>query len=149
MDLVLSIIRELDRQNPGVEVISRQMNSIIDAANSIIREFERPYTPAGENVGRDAWLKSDDVGLSSRYLAYMAGLIGYAEYAHPHDSGDFGRCLSLIRACPKAFADLSRLPRDQKTWAKLLASWNELTELHGKGEHSELTRRIRELTETK
>lgn len=61
IDLVNAIAKELERQ--GVKnVEGRHLNAVIAAADGVIREFNREPVVATDNMGLDAWLRSDEKG---------------------------------------------------------------------------------------
>jgi|JI9StandDraft_1071089.scaffolds.fasta_scaffold31308_5 hypothetical protein len=142
--LVGKVLKELGRQ--GVKDLnSRQLNTVIRAIDSIIAEINTPTVRASADMGLKAWRKSDDTGLSSLYLA--AALSGQCtpEFAHPWDSGDFGRCVRLLEAVPELRPRLELLDHAPDPWPKFLACWAELEALYRAGRGAELSRRIAEL----
>lgn len=145
MQLVADIMFALDKQ--GVKgMLTRQMNAVVAAADSIVAEFEKPYQPARQGSGLAEWLASDDTGLSSRFMAFALRLGPAAESAYPRDSDDFGRCYKMLRSAPEG-----RPPADMRihgpVWAGLAAAWPELERLYeaGRKKWPELTKRIGEI----
>jgi hypothetical protein len=69
IDLARGIAKILAKQFGVTDVLPRQFNAIIEAANRIIAEFQRDYTPAAPGCGLKAWLASDDTGMSSKWMA--------------------------------------------------------------------------------
>lgn len=121
----------------------RQTNAIIAAANSILFEMEKPTTLTSPGMGLDAWLKSDDTGMSS---LFMAGFLGKFSrpYAFPQDADDFGRCQRLLIAVPE-FADRSVLLRlASPQWARLVDRWPELSELMDQKKYDQVNAIIKE-----
>lgn len=113
------------------EVIPRHFNSLIKAANVVIEEFSIPYQPAKPGMGLKQWLSCDDVGASSRWLAsYLSGYQFSSPYAHPHDFGDFNRCLKMIEAVPELSPKLQEFLGEplrtghSKHWVKVFQNWN-------------------------
>lgn len=122
IELISAICFDLDRQ--GVKsLVSRQYNAVIAAANYIIAEIGREPVLATEGMGLAAWLASDDVGLSSRYMAGVLGGSFTAEYAHPYDPGDFGRCVRLLDAVPEFRDRLAIMAGCSDVWKRLVAVW--------------------------
>jgi hypothetical protein len=127
IDLICAIVKHLERQ--GIKtLVPRQNNAIIDAANNIIAACEQYPVMASEGMGLQAWLASDDVGASSRYLASVLGDF-VCTYAHPYDLDDFGRCSRLLVAVPE-FRDRIEEMRDKsRQWAALLDLWLDIEAL--------------------
>jgi hypothetical protein len=110
MELVGAVFQALDRQ--GVKTLcTRQMSAVIRAVNDIIEECERDVVMTSPGMGLTAWLASDDVGMSSRYMASVLGGLS-SSYAHPYDLDDFGRCSRLLIAVPE-FRQRLGLMRDK------------------------------------
>lgn len=127
IDLVKAILDELQRQGIGDAEVWR-LNAVIAAADSIIREFEREPVMATDDMGLDAWLRCDDTGLSSCYMASVLG--GFSrEYAHPHDVDDFGRCSRLLRSVPEFRGSLRVMKSCSPQWAKLVERWDAIEEM--------------------
>jgi hypothetical protein len=122
----------------GMESMSnRQMNAVIRGVNEMIDDLNRDDVQAADNCGLSAWLRSDSTGLSSRYLATVLSgrnckQSGWDGIDYPHDPGDFGRCLRLLRAAPELVPNLHLMadPKHGKPWNTLHAVWDELTALY-------------------
>jgi hypothetical protein len=127
INLLAAICKELDKQ--GVKTIcQRQTNAIIAAVNGMIHELERDPVMTSPNMGLQAWLTSDDTGLSSRYMASVLG--GWeCEYNHPHDLDDFGRCSRLLKAVPEFRSKLERMRTKSPQWTALMDIWEEVEAL--------------------
>lgn len=123
--LVSAIFKNLASQ--GVESMTpRQMNAVIKHVDAIIEEFEKEDVRSTPGCGLPAWLKSDDVGMSSKYLASVLSGEFEAEYAHPLDVADFNRCVLLLKAAPN-LKDRMRFIRDKSDiWNQFVDSWSEL-----------------------
>lgn len=124
--LIAAIGKNLDKQ--GVKsLVPRQYNAIIEAANIVIAAIEQEPCMAKEAMGLDAWLRSDDVGQSSAYMASVMG--GFVRpYAHPYGADDFGRCHRLLIAVPE-FRDRLEMMRDKsEQWAALLDCWGAIVD---------------------
>jgi len=109
---------------------SRQTNVILQAAADICATMQTDV-PVSSGMGLTAWLASDRVGNSSKYMAHvLTGKTLGAKYAHPHDPSDFGRCLGLLEAVP-AFRDrLSMMSAESAEWDRLVHAWDELERLY-------------------
>ena len=77
------------------------------------------------------WLLNGNTGMSSECL--MATMLnggpisgGYASRFHPHDSGDFKRCIDLLNAVPTFRITLDVMKQVSKQWAVLVDHWDEL-----------------------
>ncbi len=124
IELIGAICKELDRQ--GVKSIcSRHYNAIIKAADEIISECERAPVMSWAGMGLKAWLASDDVGMSSRYMASV--LCGFVcQYAHPHDLDDFCRCSRLLLAVPELRERLDLMREQSQPWRALVDIWKQV-----------------------
>lgn len=141
IDVVCTIMKHLDR-NGIKHANARQNNAIIEAANLIVAAFDEEHRPAGEGIGIGAWLRSDETGLSSRFMARVLGPkigvyvpvpeegIHYHGMHHPHDPADFGRCLGLLKAEPKLREHIGEMANHGKEWKALVENWAELEALY-------------------
>lgn len=101
------------------------------------------------------WLFTGRVGLSSKAMACVA--LGVETFPvlddHPHDSGDFERCLALLDAAPEVRDSFHEIAKLSATWAWFIANWSELEALYREGKRDEfwfaLCRRQDEPKETK
>lgn len=133
IELITAICRELDRQKVK-SLAPRQYNAIIKSVDAIIAECERQPVMSSSGMGLQNWLVSDDVGMSSRYMASVLG--GFScDYAHPHDLDDFGRCSRLLLAVPEFRERLPLMQAKSKEWAALLGVWNQVEHLMQQNEH--------------
>jgi hypothetical protein len=84
-------------------------------------------------MGLLAWLASDRVGSSSKYMAHVmsGGTLG-AKYAHPHDPADFGRCLGLLEAVPEFRSKLAMMALESGEWDRLVQEWDAIESLYRK-----------------
>jgi hypothetical protein len=161
IQLVSAICRHLDRQGVGM-ANARQLDAVVAAADLIVAAFAEPQKRAPAGMGLAAWLASDDTGLSSRVMARrLAPLAGLAvripqaaradSAAHPHDPGDFGRCLRLLEAVPELRPHLPAMAGVSPIWAALVGAWGELEALYREelpaGTAPRTYRRMRELIE--
>lgn len=128
MDLVSGILKTIDRL--GVKVAGpRVINACIKAANDILAELERPDVHATENMGLAAWLKSDDTGMSSKFMAHILARGPLADPAYPIDPSDFGRCFRFLRVF-KVPPDVAPMAKHGKEWAGYVERWAEMERLY-------------------
>ena len=75
------------------------------------------------------WLLGGDTGMSSKSL--LAAALGIAEKhpSYPSDTGDFGRCVRLIKAIPAAKDGLAKLSEVSSYWKALAERWGEIEAL--------------------
>lgn len=84
------------------------------------------------------WLVGDDTGVSSSTMVSIClgakpskvGAEGVSDYDAPHDSGDFGRCLRLVRAAPEIRANFNRISRLVPSFKGILENWSELETMY-------------------
>ena len=139
MRLVTEILSLL--KGHGITTVQvRHINAVIDAANRICDEFGRPDRIAAPGSGLIAWACSDEVGMSSvfmaRRLAPLAGLQfpGHRipdEPAYPYDPSDFGRCMGLLDAVPELRLHIAKMAEYGKVWAAYVEHWDALETLFG------------------
>lgn len=142
MELLGAICAELDRQ--GVKSLGvRQYNAIIRSANQMIADCEREPVMASAGMGLDAWRASDDVGLSSHYLASVLDGGFVREYAHPADGDDFGRCVRLLDAVPEFRERLEKMRTKSEEWSRLVDCWAEAESLYRTEKYKELSKIVR------
>jgi len=145
IQLVSAINAELSRQIPNLPFEPRFYNSVIKAATSICDELSKPIVKATKGMGLQAWLDSDDVGMSSKFMAgVLSGRIT-AESAQPHyprDGADFGRCVRLLEAVPEFVGLLPCMKQQGPNWAALVDIWDMLTELYNTDRGEDLYARM-------
>lgn len=128
---------------------ARHFNTIIAAADLIVADFARGHTPATSGMGLAEWLKSDDTGLSSRFMAsVLAGAPQdrhFDDCDHPWDSDDFGRCVRFLEAVPEARENLSRLKAYSPVWSGLVDRWAELENDYRSKRHRAVYDKIHEI----
>lgn len=130
-ELIGALSKEVGRQLGDIPMIPRYFNVLIAAADQIVEEYATPYVEAKEAMGLSAWLASDDVGMSSKWMAYaLSGRSGSPEYRYPLDPSDFGRCLGLLKAAPELRAKLPMLRGRSREWTALVDHWDELESLY-------------------
>lgn len=122
----------------GMQLVSnRVVNTIIKAADLIVKQVQRPDVMATPGMGPAAWRRSDDTGVSSCYLADILEN-GISDEQHrfpnpyPHDPGDFGRCVRMLEAAPELREYLHRMldPEHGPEWNAIAAAWDELEALY-------------------
>lgn len=98
----------------------------------------------GSNI--NAWLASDDIGLSSSWMAAtMFGRVSRlgCEYHYPRDADDFGRCHRFVLACgPFTLDQWEALADSGIVWARIVAAWQELCAMLDNKEHKKLTKML-------
>jgi hypothetical protein len=141
-------VKELERQGIKNAECPRQFNSMIKAADLIIEEYSRPPVLTSEGMGLEAWLRSDDTGASS---AYMASILGGFDrpHAYPHDLDDFMRCSRLLIACPAYRSRLSEMKAFGSKWSKLVEQWEVIESLAAEGNRKEANAIVEEIATAK
>lgn len=150
MTLVASILDAVSKQGL-THLKPRHVNAIIKAADIIVEECSRPEKLVDKPMSLADWLKSDDTGLSSLFMAYMMYDGPRADYHFPRDADDFSRCCKLVEFVIPArktvtTSDWQRLSASGKEWGKLVDNWAELCSLYITENDIKLTDKIRELT---
>ncbi len=117
----------------------RQLQALIDGCLTIAREFNRPHRPAVAGMGLKAWLQSDEVGISSLFLAHVlakeAGLEEVTPFPgrpfcanlhYPHDAQDFKKCVGLLVAVPEMWAKRGAITTQGEYWPEIAKSWTAI-----------------------
>lgn len=143
IELVTGFMQVCGEQKPLLKPST--ISIIVEMANRIIAEEERDFNPAKEGQGLQAWLFSDDTGLSSRYMAYILCNGPEAEYAHPIDVDDFGRCYRFLKAVPDVKGHMHRLESKSRQWEALVELWDHLSAIYEQGHNGILSDEIQEL----
>lgn len=143
--LISAISTELCRQIPDLTADHRY-NTIIEAANLIVKEFARKPVVGLKGVGLNAWLASDDVGASSLYMAGMLTGGCIAKHAYPRDVDDFGRCVRMIEA---VYQEGAKVPLDPMLncgpyWAMVTTNWLSWETMYKAEKFAELHEAMRE-----
>lgn len=129
MELVSAIMREVDRQHrerhgKTMTVAHRHINVIVAAANTIVDSLNIPFQPSIPDEGLDAWLRSDDTGQSSLWMAgVMFGYAGGAHYAYPHDNADVCRCIRMAHSTRPSSDAFSKLAATGEEWRRIVQLW--------------------------
>ena len=147
IELIAAVCKALGRQTNvafrGCELMTlpRQMNAIINAADSILAELARPYRPSSPGIGFMNWIGTDDRGLSSEFMArYLLGH-NQPEVHFPRDADDFGRCLKMLEACPDLAESAPKVGNASTEWTLLVEEWATLEQLYAT-DRSECSKRI-------
>ncbi|MEY0887865.1 hypothetical protein AB7198_03805 [Providencia rettgeri] len=138
IDLIAAISNEIEKQIPGIPAEPRYMNAIIKAATLVCEEFKKPLVKASEGMGLTAWLASDDVGVSSRYMASVLSGQFSAPNHYPWDGADLGRCIRLLVAVPELASQLHGMKACSPQWSAVIDNWDKWKELYEAGEGKEL-----------
>ena len=134
IELITAINNEICRQVPGLAAEPRLFNAVIAAANSLVKEFTRPIVKASEGMGLMAWLASDDVGRSSKFMAWVLSYNQFPkpEFGYPHDPDDFGRCRRLVQAVPRFEYLIFEMREQSHQWKAVAENWDRWVELYDK-----------------
>lgn len=116
---------------------TRQYNVILRASAEIVLAMQSPTVLTTPGMGLDAWLKSDDTGASSLFMAAVLfpAQVSNAhdhqtEKRHPYDPADFGRCHRFLQAVPEAAGRLGEVrAAGGPVWERLIDNWRELATL--------------------
>lgn len=138
INLISAISTEIEKQIPGIPAEPRYMNAIIKAANLVCDEFKKPLVKASEDMGLAAWLASDDVGLSSKYMASVLSEQFYASNNYPRDPADLGRCIRLLVAVPELASQLHEMKACSPQWSAVIDNWEKWKDLYEAGEGKKL-----------
>lgn len=131
IELIVGIMELLDSMHPGIKCSARRQNAITDAANKIVDAFSTPDTKSSPNMGVYAWMQTDDVGQSSKFMAKIMSGGKYfpnARYYHPRDPSDFGRCIKLLEAEPSLKDNIDLMRKHSEVWDALISNWSDLLE---------------------
>ncbi|MBS0918113.1 hypothetical protein [Providencia rettgeri] len=138
INLISAISTEIEKQIPGIPAEPRYMNAIIKAATLVCDEFKKPLVKASEGMGLAAWLASDDVGASSRYMASVLSGQFSATNRYPLDGADLGRCIRLLVAVPELASQLHEMKACSPQWSAVIDNWDKWKGLYEAGEGKEL-----------
>ncbi|EPL9568138.1 hypothetical protein MMK73_000179 [Providencia rettgeri] len=138
IDLIAAISNEVEKQIPGIPAETRYMNAIIKAATLVCDEFKKPLVKASEGMGLTAWLASDDVGASSKYMAAVLSKRFDAPNHYPLDPADLARCIRLINAVPEFKERLWIMRARSIQWSFVIDNWDKWKELYEAGEGKKL-----------
>lgn len=130
MTLVTDIMEALASQVPSLPAEPRLMNCVITAANTICAEFAKPIVKASAGMGITAWLASDDVGMSSKFMTSVLSGQFRAEFAIPHDPDDLGRCIRMIQAMPGLKGSTHLMCGHGVMWSAVANNWERWSEMY-------------------
>lgn len=147
MALVTDIMDALARQIPDLPAEPRLMNCVIAAANTICAEFAKPIVKASTGMGLTAWLDSDDVGMSSKFMASVLSGQFKAEFAIPYDPADFGRCVRMIQAIPELEQQIGEMRKHGRMWTAVADNWARWSEMLDEGQNKALYEEMRSCRE--
>lgn len=144
--LMSDIQQMLGEKYPHIKLNTRQFNTVLQVSATLADSLNKPTQRAEEGMGITAWLASDDVGMSSKFMAHvLVPLPGAPEHAHPYDPADFQRCRKLLLAVPELVERLPKMAEQSEIWAGLVEDWDKICELidAGNGEEAyELIQRL-------
>lgn len=129
IDLITAISNEICRQHPKIKAEPRLFNAIIAAADMLVDEYAKPNTPASDGMGLTAWLACDDVGRSSKYMAWLLNKDKFSqpEFGFPNDADDFGRCVRMTSAIGISDDEVAELlGKESGRWLYLGSVWKEM-----------------------
>jgi hypothetical protein len=94
-------------------------------------EFCRLERRARPDMGLKAWLVSDDVGMSSRFMiTFLEPDMLPTEYATPSDLSDFERCRKALDAVHSGEqGKLAMLREAGPVWNAIVDHWNDMSNL--------------------
>lgn len=138
INLISAISTEIEKQIPGIPAEPRYMNAIIKAANLVCDEFKKPLVKASDGMGLTAWLASDDVGASSKYMASVLSGQFCAPHHYPWDGADLGRCIRLLEAVPELETELHKMKACSPQWSAVIDNWDKWKVLYETGEGKKL-----------
>lgn len=143
IDLIAAISSEVEKQIPGIPAEPRYMNAIIKAANLVCSEFKKPLVKASDGMGLTAWLASDDVGASSKYMAAVLSGQFSAPNHYPWDGADLGRCIRLLVAVPELASQLHEMKACSPQWSAVIDNWDKWKALYETGKDGKLYQEIK------
>jgi hypothetical protein len=126
--LVTGIMNFISVTYPNLDVNTRHYNSIITAATTLADSLNTPHQDSTSNIGLEAWLQTDEVGMSSLFLAHRLSEspLAICEYAHPYDIDDFMRCRRMLEAIPELKQKLGGVSNESKIWSGLVKDWEAI-----------------------
>ena len=130
MSLCGRILKLLASKHFEVGPISlRQMNAVIHAADLIVDALGKEDTHSTPGCGLQAWLKTDDVGMSSKFLACILAGGPDSPNRTPQDPNDFIRCEVFFDAVPAARDKLKLMKFYGPRWDALIENWDKIKAL--------------------
>jgi hypothetical protein len=137
--LMTGFMSFIKNEYPELDLNCRQYNAIIKAATTLADELNTPNESAKANMGLVAWLKSDDVGSSSKFLAFkLSGSpLAICDNRHPRDPADFQRCRDMLDAVPELKSKLGDIASVSIVWAGLVEDWDLICQMIDAGSSRE------------
>ncbi|MEQ4627688.1 hypothetical protein ABN062_22385, partial [Providencia manganoxydans] len=89
-------------------------------------------------MGLTAWLASDDVGASSKYMASVLSGQFNSPHHYPWDGADLGRCIRLLEAVPELASQLHKMKACSPQWSAVIDNWDKWKVLYDAGEGKKL-----------
>jgi hypothetical protein len=145
MKLASDVLKAVKSQHSDIKLSTQKL--ILKCCNEIIDDCERKLQPAISNMGLENWLRSDDTGASSLYMAHIICQGPYAPYAHPYDSADFGRCYRFLKAVNRSSTILAIMCATSTQWDALVNIWNQLETMYENKQFLNISRTIQETLE--
>lgn len=134
IELVSGIFKLLERQGLKDAPIG-VLNKVISCADEIIAEINRELIFAKDGEGYHAWIKSDDTGESSKFLADVLRSnkeLTADRIRVPYDPSDFGRCVRMLRVCSELKKDLPKIKGYGPIWREIFYNWEYMEDLYDK-----------------
>lgn len=143
IELVAGIFRAMTRLGFR-HANQRQINAVIQAADLICAEVNRPHMYALPGMGLRAWLGCDQRCEASHALlqhawqegsrsgeswadpALRAQVCGQREVPHPTTAASLWNCVQLMQAVPQVRPHLASIAGRSAGWAALVGSWEVL-----------------------
>jgi len=144
IDLFSAIVKHLDKKERIKTMVPRQYNAVIAGCNLIVDAMAVDEIRAKPGMSIDEWLKTDDVGASSMYVAHVITGAGDREYAYPLDCDDFSRCYKLLTCVASTSDQIGLMGGTGPEWEALLKVWDELWKLYEAGDFKKVSVVMRE-----
>ncbi|MFA0809327.1 hypothetical protein [Microbulbifer epialgicus] len=131
IDIVSAILNKIHEACPNQLLSPCQVNTIHNAATMVLEVLHTREVRAAPGIGLEAWLRTEDVGASSKFMAsILAQEHGIkAMPTHPIDPSDFARCRKLLSAVPELEDRLELMADQSEVWKRLVERWSEICEL--------------------
>jgi hypothetical protein len=72
------------------------------------------------------WFGNGEVGSSSTAMALAVAGIDSEEKSHPHDPGDFNRCLLFLQSVPEARNHLNKVSQLSPYWGAVISNFDKI-----------------------
>lgn len=94
------------------------------------------------------WLANGETGMSSETMAFWLGFgIRKNSPRHPHDAGDFGRCLGLLSAAPALRDTITDMAVLSQHWESLVMHWADIERQYDAADSYHSSMRVNRLIE--